>query len=573
MQVGLVGSGAVLSVVAEQVALTDASVTEVEPNSVETVDLAVVAGSVGEALFDTVNDAAIAAEIPLLSIERGGIGGVAAPDVSAGLAVLAPDGPCLSCLRRRVASTGGGDAASDDPPDTVDRIVGAHAGALAVEIIRSDGEPAAGRVITFPHRERTVLPVPGCAACDQAWTDRWASPPDRSSRTLSRAIEQAERCLDELFGLVTEIGEAASMPLPYYLASVADTSAFGDARAPPHAAGVSEDWDQAYMKGIGEALERYAAATFRDGLFRTAHPDSLDSRLHPAECVRPASRDPIDDPIAWVPGADLATGADRWIPADLVVFPPSRSPVRPPITSGLALGNTAPETALAGLLEIIERDATMLAWYSTFEPVGLAIDDPGFDRLQRRARTEDLETSVVLLTQDVDVPVVGAFVRRPGEFPRFAAGSAAGFDATAVAKDALREALQNWMELAEMGNMGAADEAPRLADYATDPETLDPFVAPDVEVDAAGLVESPPTDPSEALDRLVAEVTSANMRPSIAWLTTRDLRSVGFVAARVVVPSAQPLLLDTIYFGERARTVPESMGFAPRLDRDPHPFP
>jgi ribosomal protein S12 methylthiotransferase accessory factor len=39
------------------------------------------------------------------------------------------------------------------------------------------------------------------------------------------------------------------------------------------------------------------------------------------------------------------------------------------------------------------------------------------------------------------------------------------------------------------------------------------------------------------------------------------------------VPAAQPLFTGEPYFGERARTVPEALGFEPRLDRPIHPFP
>jgi ribosomal protein S12 methylthiotransferase accessory factor len=48
---------------------------------------------------------------------------------------------------------------------------------------------------------------------------------------------------------------------------------------------------------------------------------------------------------------------------------------------------------------------------------------------------------------------------------------------------------------------------------------------------------------------------------------------MGFEAVRVLVPGAQPLFTGEPYFGERARTVPEALGFEPRLDRPIHPFP
>ena len=55
--------------------------------------------------------------------------------------------------------------------------------------------------------------------------------------------------------------------------------------------------------------------------------------------------------------------------------------------------------------------------------------------------------------------------------------------------------------------------------------------------------------------------------------TTRDVASLGFEAVRALVPQAQPLFFGGGYFGERAESVPEDLGFEPRLDRDHHPFP
>jgi ribosomal protein S12 methylthiotransferase accessory factor len=58
-----------------------------------------------------------------------------------------------------------------------------------------------------------------------------------------------------------------------------------------------------------------------------------------------------------------------------------------------------------------------------------------------------------------------------------------------------------------------------------------------------------------------------------ARLTTPDVAELGFEAVRALVPAAQPLFFDEPYFGERARTVPESLGYEPRLRREHHPFP
>lgn len=567
MNIGVLGTGAALAVAESQIALTAADVDRIEASDIGDVDMVLASDA---APLSEISKHAIDQSIPHVTIEYGTLGGHTISDLEGAVFVFGANGPCFACLEQRIASTGASTEAAPTPPDTMERILGAIAGKAVVDCIR--GATATGIVYEFPYRERRLLPVPGCT-CEPAGYTHWSQPTTGTARSVSDAIDAAEQSLDDHIGIVTEIGEAASRPLPYYLATLADTAAFSDASAPTHAAGVAEDWDRAFMKGIGEALERYAAGTYRESWFEQAHPDALADSLPIDACVRPPEREPIEEPIAWVPGEQLITGERCWLPAELVVFPPNNSVIRPPITTGLALGNTPAETLLGGLFEVIERDAAMLAWYSTYEPVAIDIDAATYTDLTQRAALEDLTVETVLLTQDIDVPVLGAFVYRDDPWPRFAAGSAAGFDPVATATDAVREALQNWIELAEMGQENASGDAQRIARYAVDTRSLGSFISPDVRMPAAEIAVDTPDTPEQGVERLLSHIGDAGMTPTAAWVTPRDLRSMDFCAARVVIPEAQPLLMGTPYFGQRAEQVPQSMGFEPTLDIDPHPFP
>ena len=75
------------------------------------------------------------------------------------------------------------------------------------------------------------------------------------------------------------------------------------------------------------------------------------------------------------------------------------------------------------------------------------------------------------------------------------------------------------------------------------------------------------------LNALLDRLEAAGLDAYGARLTPRDVESLGFEAVRVVVPGAQPLFTGEAYFGERARTVPETFGYEPRLDREHHPYP
>ncbi|PSP37505.1 bacteriocin biosynthesis protein SagD [Halobacteriales archaeon QH_7_65_31] len=572
MHVGLVGSGHAATAVRQTLADTVSSVTEIDPRALGSVDLAVAVGPVGAAGFETVGDTARETGTPWLAVELGGVGGYALDDVDAAVSGFAPGEGCFDCLRARVAANGG-ETGRTQTSDADARLAGTIAG-RAVARLADGGESAAlGGVIELPYTTRRLLPVPGCvcASAREYGLDREHAP-----RDLDGALAAAEQAVDSRIGLVPEVGEAESFPAPYYLATLADTTGFSDAQAGRQAAGVATDWNRAYMKAIGEGLERYAAGVYREAEFDRSPPSELPDGVVPSAFVcSPAFGGP--DPersIRWYPGEHLDTGARVRLPAEFVQFPPPETHYRPSITTGLGVGNGGVEALCSGLYEVIERDAAMIAWYSTFEPLGLAVGSERYREIERRASAESLSATALLVTQDVDVPVVVACLHREsGEWPRFAAGMSAGLDPNVAAADALEEALQNWLELRGMGKSAATDQSGAIGSYAELPPTAREFVAPETTIPADSVGPDEPPTGADELEALVARVTDAGLDPYGARLTPRDLERQGFEAVRVLVPTAQPLFTDEPYFGDRAEDVPEELGFEPRLDRDHHPYP
>ena len=507
----------------------------------------------------------------LVVVEVGGIGGRAVEGLDAAVSVFGAEGARFRDLSGRVAATTDADESPSGDRSAV-RFAGAVAGRRAIALLSGD-RSVAGTVVeiagTDVSAERQILLVPT---------------PDSRDRTVRRdhrtvgvddALSRAERAFDERVGLVTQVGERESFPVPYYLAQTADTQGFSDVRAAEFAAGVDPDWDRAFMKALGEALERYCAGVYRESEFSVAPERTRAAPVPPSRFVRPSDAEipGPDTPIQWVSGVDLDTAESVGLPAAVVHYPPPTDEFAPPITTGLGLGNSGTEALLSGLYEVVERDATMLAWYSSFEPLKLECTDDGYESLLKRARAEGLSATALLVTQDIDVPVVAAAVHRDGEWPQFAAGSAASLDPTDAAQSALAEALQNWMELRAMGSDAAAAEEGAIGEYAADPTPARDFLDADAAVPAERVgPDDPPTGTAE-LDAVVDRVTDAGLDAYAARTTTQDVASLGFEAVRVVVPSAQPLFQGEPFFGDRADTVPRALGFEPRLDRAYHPFP
>jgi ribosomal protein S12 methylthiotransferase accessory factor len=574
MTVGLVGEGPATDAVRAALRDVDVAVTAAEPGRFGSVEFGVVVGEAGDRAFRTANAAAREAGTPWIAVELGGVGGHGIAEVTAAISGYTPGTACFECLRTRVAANAerSGETTDVSTPDaTAARFAGALAGRAAARLLSGDESAVLGGVVEVPHARHPLLPVPGCSC---------GSDPDRrvrrdyAQREVEGALARAERALDRRVGIVHEAGEAESFPVPYYLATLAATTAFSDAAVPEHAAGVAADWNPAFVKALGEALERYAAAVYRIDGMETGPAGAVANAVPPSAFVTADSFSPPDpqESLAWVEGEDLHEGSPANLPAEFVVFPPPEARHRPSITTGLGLGSSGTGALLSGMYETIERDAAMLAWYSTYEPLGLDVGNEGFETLARRARSENLETSVLLLTQDVDVPVVAACVHREDGWPRFAAGMAADLDPERAATGALEEAIQNWLELRGMGPEGARSEG-NIAEYADFPEPAREFVDPETTIPAGSVGPSDlPAGPDE-LDALLGRLDDAGLRAFAARLTTRDLESLGFEAVRVLVPAAQPLFTGEAYFGERAREIPGSLGFEPRLEREPHPFP
>lgn len=568
MTVGVVGSGPAVDAIEASLADVDVQAVTGDVDIVVEADLAVVVGLAGSTGFQRANELALESGTPWIAVEIGGIGGTAVSTIDATVSALDPAVVCFECLRSRVQSVGVESAAEPSADRSAVRVAGAYAGQLAIRAI--SGDDIAGTVIEVPYAQRNLLAVPNCDCS----TDRDLSF-ERSvvTRSLDESVSIAERAIDDRLGIVPQIGEHGSFPAPYYLATIAETTGFSDGDAPGRAAGVDADWDRAFMKALGEALERYSAAIYQTAAF-TSKPVEDTNGVSPAQFVRPSG---LPDPeptasIEWVAGVDLHTDESVELPAEFVHFPPPAETYTTAITTGLGLGNDVVEATLSGLYEIVERDATMIGWYSTFEPLGLTVDDERYAALEKRAAAEGLTVTPLLMTQDVDTPVVSVAVHRD-EWPSFAVGSAADLDGTAAARGALAEAIQNWMELRNMGPDQAANAEGAIARYADYPREVRAFTETSGRVDADSVGVDASVSGTDELETLLERVGQADLDAFAARITPRDVQSIGFEAVRVLVPTAQPLFVSAPFFGERAKTVPRKLGYEPRLDRPFHPYP
>ena len=194
---------------------------------------------------------------------------------------------------------------------------------------------------------------------------------------------------------------------------------------------------QARVSAAAEAIERYA------GIFRGDEPrqraalcDLGEAAIHPNACMLfsdrqyaargrgdearpevPASFDP-ERAIHWTPLWSLTERRFKLLPTAYCYFDVEENAGSPSCladSNGNAAGNTVEEAVLQGFLELVERDAAALWWYSRARRPRIdleAFEQPFFHRLAGFLETLGRELWVLDLTSDFGIPVAVAVSRK-----------------------------------------------------------------------------------------------------------------------------------------------------------------
>jgi ribosomal protein S12 methylthiotransferase accessory factor len=392
-----------------------------------------------------------------------------------------------------------------------------------------------------------------------------------------------------------------------YVVDREDFTPFTDGEAMAHEeGGCAFTEEDALIAAYGEAIERYCGCVFRQEAFRTAsYSDLAEPAIDPTAVVnfslqQQESMDEagslcgVDDQLSWVVGKNLDSGAETYVPAQLVYlsYPPTAEPfIRNPISTGLATGSSRNMAIHNGLSELVERDAFM-TYYLT--KTALPIIDPTtapprIQRLVDRVTGHGLELTLLDGTTDLGVPVAIAVLVDRESSPAITVAAAGGSDATDVIESALEEVVQTrlWTislledtdrspedlaleginSYAERGLLWSVQN--RISDLEFWIESNRGTTVDEFEADLTG---------SEIVDR----VTAAGYDCYAVDVTTREISKLGFSVQRVIAPRLQPLyLLERLrYFGgDRLSEVPVDMGYRETplpeamLNTVPHPFP
>ncbi|MEV4877666.1 TOMM precursor leader peptide-binding protein [Streptomyces cyaneofuscatus] len=208
-----------------------------------------------------------------------------------------------------------------------------------------------------------------------------------------------------------------------------------------------------------EGLERYAGTHRRRGTSPVvdSYANVAGQALNPADCGFYApetyASDPLVSPfdpdraIPWVWGHSLRDDRPILVPARLAHYSAGVDADNFVFecSNGCATGGSLEEAILFGLLELVERDAFLLAWYGRARLTAIDLTTattPAVRSMLDRAALHGYDVHAFDTRMDLAVPVVTALaVRRDGGHGTLSFSAAAGFDPADTVEAALSEVL------------------------------------------------------------------------------------------------------------------------------------
>lgn len=378
--------------------------------------------------------------------------------------------------------------------------------------------------------------------------------------------------------------------------------------------GASLSKEIALSKAVGESLERYFMARYRQSDFSLGTYANL-SRRHTIldlenlngftdeqKRMFPEFDFSPDSSIRWTEGTLYASGKRVLLPAQTVFWNyihNNEKVLLKNTTSGCAGHFTRDEAILSALLELIQRDAFLIYWLNNLSPSVLQIPTGTYlqlDEFLSYVHRYNLEVLFLNTTADITIPTITCVVidRAHPEGPVISVGSSSGFDI----EDAL---IQSALEALTVNAHAASLEAYKIT------EDYRPFADQNLHRDArlsawkgAAMMERFAfflSGPSERIQDFAARMpTHESVADRLAYVLAQLnalgkgyevylyevedplLKEIGFHVVRTIVPQLIPMYL-TEYAApldaRRLREVPAKIGHkaADAFNPWPHPFP
>ncbi len=365
----------------------------------------------------------------------------------------------------------------------------------------------------------------------------------------------------------------------------------------------------ARAKAICEALERYCNISYDPASVRVAARNQLGeeavdlSLFHRGEdteyeVVSSHIRASSDLKIRWVKGRSLVSGRELWVPFSAIyISTPYQYPGEAfviPISTGSGLAASYARAAVAGTLELVERDTLSLTWLQKMRLKRIDICGSRNSELIHRAQMiqqSGIDQFFFDATTDIGFPTAYLIQRAPGRDLHIMVMAATRLNMEDAIIRVMDEASSSRIALealARQPKLYRSDDFrtfTRLTDGAVfyaDPanERAFDFLLEDYQTIALEDIVSPrvATD-TEMIDEVVEAFRRSDLELICVDLTTPQLKRVGLRSVRMLAPQLMPLTINyNMKYGATPRLyqAPARMGQKvydfPDLNQWPQPF-
>jgi len=332
--------------------------------------------------------------------------------------------------------------------------------------------------------------------------------------------------------------------------------------------------EKAKVSALGEAVERYSGACYNKNEIILSSYDQLDAnKLNPEQLVlfsqhqyeklpyKPYSHNSI---MGWVNAYSLKDDRPIYVPAVSVFMNYEMQTEDEYIfqitSNGLAAGSTLLGAILSAALEVIERDAFIVAWHNKFpckkiDPLSIPGDNELSEFINAYKRRG---VQLYLFELPTDFPChafMALGIQENGDGPYAVTGLGADFDPIVAARSALMEVGQ--VRPALKKRLRQQDTLDKLQKLLADPSMVKElndhdllFATKDTssvlnfllksEIETFSWYNSSLHD-AEKLDLLIDHVRKINSDLIYYDLTPLDMKKLGLYTCRAIIPHMQPI--------------------------------
>lgn len=372
------------------------------------------------------------------------------------------------------------------------------------------------------------------------------------------AYRAAERSLGSGVGIIGKCEPIDSARVPGLAAYVAH----GPKRIPgwhfpepANGTGLSTRPYIARLAAIGEAVEAYTFYAPADGARLVRAPYSALEGVavaphrfawpSPSQYRRLHRHGPLGahESVDWCWAWSLTDGCPKLVPSALVHLDSARQPPNdflPELTStGMACHVSLHHAVLAGLCEILERDALAVTWYNGLSVTRLVTNGTSVEPLITTLSAGDLCFDVFQVPSDAPFPVVLSLAGGGGGGVHAAVGAACRPEPEAAAIKAITESCQVLLRLESSPQGGDDDDAAARYASTEGAALLARCLNTAQRVELLAEVRTIGVgDTARDLRRGVRALADVGLEVLVAELTTADVAATGYRVVRVLVPGA-----------------------------------